>query len=92
MGRKAVESLRGADYEILLACVQSAHMASGLSKKAICDRLGKPRNYLNKVETGEKRLDVVELFQLCEAMGTDPLKLLTDFAFHRTTSGSPPIR
>lgn len=54
-----------------------------MQKKQICDSLGKSKNYVNKVESGERRLDVVEMFQLCEAMGADPLKLLRQFAVLR---------
>jgi transcriptional regulator with XRE-family HTH domain len=51
-----------------------------MSQKEICDRLGKPKNYLIKVEGGERRLDVVELFELCRAMETDADALLARFS------------
>jgi transcriptional regulator with XRE-family HTH domain len=63
-----------------LDLLRKAREESGLTKKAICDKLGKPRNYLNKVESGERRLDVVELFQLCDAMSVEALLIVKAFA------------
>ncbi|RYD74964.1 MAG: XRE family transcriptional regulator [Verrucomicrobiaceae bacterium] len=80
MSRGSQQTPRSAEYGILLDLLRESRLASGLSQKEICDRLGKPRNYLIKVEGGERRLDVVELFTLCRAMGTDPLVLLNAFA------------
>lgn len=79
MSRANQESVRSREYGALLDLVREARLASGLSQKAICDRLGKPRNYLLKVEGGERRIDVVELFQLCSAMGVSPMALLSAF-------------
>jgi len=65
---------------VLMELLKQAREASGLTQKAICDKLGKPKNYLIKVERGERRLDVVEMFALCEAMVVDPFVILKEFA------------
>jgi transcriptional regulator with XRE-family HTH domain len=62
-------------------------LASGLTQKEICDRLGEPKNYLIKVERGERRLDVVEIFALCEAMGASAEMMIKSFSEARR-SGS----
>ena len=80
MSRGSVETRFSPEYAILLELVREARVESNMTQKAICDKLGKPRNYLLKVEAGERRLDVVELFRLCGAMGTDPMRLLSDFS------------
>lgn len=41
----------------------------GLTQAAIADKLGMPQSYVSKIETGERRLDFVETFGLCEAIG-----------------------
>lgn len=87
VSRGSQESPRSAEYGILLDLIREARNASGLTQKEICDRLHKPKNYLIKVERGERRLDVVELFALCEAMGADTMRLLVAF---RAAIPSPP--
>ena len=80
MSRGSQPSPRKPEYTKLIELVREARIASKLQQKEICDRLAKPKNYLNKVERGERRLDVVELFELCEAMEKDPLELLSAFS------------
>jgi transcriptional regulator with XRE-family HTH domain len=80
------QSVRSPEYAVLIDLVKQARLSSGMTQKEICDKLGKPKNYLNKVERGERRLDVVEVFALCEAMGKDARELLQQFAAHRSSS------
>jgi transcriptional regulator with XRE-family HTH domain len=80
VSRGTQSSPRSAEYGILLQLIREARLASSMSQKEICDRLGKPKNYLIKVEGGERRLDVVELFELCRAMETDADALLARFS------------
>lgn len=67
----------------MLELLLEERLSSGLAQKAICDRLGKPKNYLIKVEKGEGRLDIVEMFSLCEAIGVDSMSTLATFAAKR---------
>lgn len=80
MSRGNQESVRSPEYQVLIDLLKEAWMNSGQTRKAICDKLGKPKNYLNKIEKGERRLDVVEVFRLCDAIGVEPMTLLTQFA------------
>ena len=83
MSRGSQETPRSAEYWTLLDLLKEARLASGFAQKEICDKLGKPRNYVLKVERGERRLDVVELFALCAAMGTNAMELLGRYAAGR---------
>jgi transcriptional regulator with XRE-family HTH domain len=80
VSRGSQPSPRKPEYAKLIELVREARIASKLQQKEICDRLAKPKNYLNKVERGERRLDVVELFELCQAMEVDAIALLQTFA------------
>jgi hypothetical protein len=42
----------------------------------ISKRLGKPPSYVAKYEGGDRRLDVLELVDVAEAIGFDPCKLI----------------
>jgi transcriptional regulator with XRE-family HTH domain len=48
----------------------------GLSQMALAKRLGRPQSYVSKFERGERRLDVVEFFEVVDALGVDGFKLL----------------
>lgn len=43
---------------------------AGLRQLDLAVRLGQPQSFVSKIESGERRLDVIELEQVCEACGT----------------------
>jgi transcriptional regulator with XRE-family HTH domain len=51
----------------------AARARAGLTQQAVAARLGRPQSYVAKVEGLERRLDVVELLQLANAIGFDPM-------------------
>lgn len=57
----------------------AARKRAGLSQEELARRLGKPQSYVSKYENGERRLDVVEVAEIAEAMGIDALDLLNVF-------------
>lgn len=50
-----------AEYRQFLARLRAAREASGLSQVEVARQLGKPQSYVSKCESGERRVDVVEL-------------------------------
>ncbi|MFT5290601.1 MAG: DNA-binding XRE family transcriptional regulator [Planctomycetota bacterium] len=41
----------------------------GLTQVGLADTLGKPQSFISKIESGERRLDLVELREVCRALG-----------------------
>lgn len=52
---------------------------AGLSQIELAKRLGKPQSYVSKYELGERRLDLLELSQICEAVGISLEELVRRF-------------
>jgi len=52
---------RPAEYALFLRKLREARIAAGLSQAAVARRLGKPQSFVSKCESGERRVDVVEL-------------------------------
>ena len=48
----------------------------GLTQAELAGRLRRPQSYVAKVETGERRLDVVEFVEYARAIGMKPEDLL----------------
>ena len=46
--------------------------ARNLSMRALAERMEKPHSFIQKVEQGERRLDVVEYVWYCHTLGIDP--------------------
>ena len=56
-------------YIELVASLRNARKAQGLSQKELGERIGRPQTFVSKVETCERRLDVVETAKWCVALG-----------------------
>jgi len=56
----------------------SARERAGLKQSDVAAKLGMPASYLSKIENGTRRLDVIELLQIAEAMGADATELLRE--------------
>jgi len=41
----------------------------GISQKDLSLRLGKPQSFISKIETGERRVDLIETLSICEVLG-----------------------
>lgn len=47
-----------------------------LSQESVAAKLGRPQSFVSKYESGERRLDVVELMMLAEVIGFDPVTII----------------
>ncbi len=56
-------------YQRLLELLIAARGDAGLSQVGLARRLGKPQSYVSKFESGERRLDVVELLDVTGSIG-----------------------
>ena len=63
-------------YKNLIGRLVAARTAAGLTQQDVADALGKPQSYVAKVEGLERRLDVIELLEICNAIGADPMSAI----------------
>ena len=48
--------------------LRSMRKAAGLRQADLAERLGTTQSFVSKIENGERRLDLVELEEVCKAM------------------------
>lgn len=63
-------------YRKLLEVITHARKAKRLSQLEAAARLGRYRTYISKVEAGERRIDPVELAEICRLYRTDLVRVL----------------
>lgn len=63
------------DYKRLVEKLKQARIDVGLSQQSVAEKLNKPQSYISKVESGERRLDVIEVKALAKVY----MKKLEDF-------------
>jgi transcriptional regulator with XRE-family HTH domain len=52
---------RSAEYAVFLRRLREARRRAGFSQSEAAQRLGKPQSFISKCESGERRVDAVEL-------------------------------
>lgn len=72
------KSLHTPEYEHFRGLLVAARERAGLTQVEVSTRLRRPQSFVAKYEGGERRLDVVELLDVCAALGVDPHKLIDD--------------
>ena len=76
------KSLSSIEGEKLVALLRAVRSEAGLTQAEVAGRLELPQSFVSKYESGERRLDLVELRQICRALRIS----LADFV-HRFEKG-----
>lgn len=76
------------EQAVLLGLLRELRHRAGLRQRDLAERLGESQSFVSKYESGERRLDIVELRYICAALGLS----LTEFAhrFEERIAGDVP--
>jgi transcriptional regulator with XRE-family HTH domain len=77
VGEHPVSSLRTVAYDAFLAILRDTRESQGISQRELSRRLGQQFTYIVKIERGTRRVDVVELVEICLALQVDPVHLVS---------------
>jgi transcriptional regulator with XRE-family HTH domain len=65
-------------YDSILNKLIKAREEAGLNQRQVSEELGFSHSFLSKCETGDRRIDVIELLQLAKLYGKTPNYFLED--------------
>ncbi|MFK5915560.1 MAG: helix-turn-helix transcriptional regulator [Woeseiaceae bacterium] len=65
------KSITSNKYLSLLAWLKSVRNKQGLTMRDLAELIDEPHQFIGKVESGERRLDVYEYVQYCKALNID---------------------
>ena len=54
-------------YQELLSKLKAARLEAGLSQEEVAARLGRSQSFVSRSETGERRVDIIELQAFADA-------------------------
>jgi transcriptional regulator with XRE-family HTH domain len=63
----------------LLALLRQIRLDAGLTQVDLAKRLRQPQSYVSKYESGERRLDLLEVREVCRAVGIGLMELVRRF-------------
>jgi len=72
------KSLWQKKYESLRSALKKMRLEVGLTQVQLSIKLDKPQSFVSKYENGERNVDFLEVLEICEACGSDPVKLITE--------------
>ncbi len=58
----------------------SGRVAAGMTQRDLAQKLKRPQSFVSKYESGERRLSVIELIEVGEAIGVDPRQIVADLS------------
>ena len=67
-------------YLLFRELLVQARKEAGLTQAELAEKLEKPQSFVAKYESGERRLDVVEMIDIAEAIGASPVRIVERLA------------
>ncbi|MGO7443620.1 multiprotein-bridging factor 1 family protein [Rhizobium ruizarguesonis] len=63
-------------HRALIALLVEKREASGLTQTELADKLGEYQSFVARLESGQRRVDVIEFLELARILSFDPLDAL----------------
>jgi transcriptional regulator with XRE-family HTH domain len=57
------------EYDAVRALLRQLRVEAGLKQSELSDALGKPQPYISAIETGHRRVDLIEIRDICGVLG-----------------------
>jgi transcriptional regulator with XRE-family HTH domain len=63
------KTIRDSEQKKLLELLKKIRQDKGIRQVELAGKLGVPQSFISKYESGDRRLDILELRQVCKAVG-----------------------
>lgn len=67
--------VRPNDQKIVGECLARARHGAGFTQQQLARKLSKPQSFVSAYERGQRRIDVLELIIIAQALGVDPTRI-----------------
>lgn len=72
------KSIHRPESAVLRRRLREIRVAAGLTQAEVSSQLGRDQTYMSNIERGVRRLDVIELRDICRLSGKDFLEFLAE--------------
>jgi len=73
------KSIHRPEHAALAALLRDLRLKREMTQVEVCSALGVPQSFLSDVEAGQRRLDLVQLRDLCQVLGISLGRLVSQF-------------
>jgi len=56
-----------------------------LTQRELADKLSKPQSFVSAYEAGQRRVDIIEMLRIADALSADPHEILADIIQRQMT-------
>jgi transcriptional regulator with XRE-family HTH domain len=70
------KSIHRFEYELLRSMLRSRRLAAGMSQLELSKGLGRSQSFVSDIERGVRRIDLIELRDVCALVGTTAVEFL----------------
>ena len=74
-------------YQLFQTMIKELRLEKEVTQETLAESLGMPQSYVSKYELGERRLDLVETFEICRALHTDFVAFVQQFVKNIESGG-----
>jgi transcriptional regulator with XRE-family HTH domain len=71
------------EHKLVGAVLAQARERAGLTQVQLAKLLRKPQSFVSSYETGQRRIDVLEMLRIVEALKGNPQKVFSDIVRRR---------
>lgn len=71
-------TVEDAEYAILQGLLKRTRESRGISQRALSAKLGRMSSYIQKIENGERRIDVIEFLRICDLLEVNEHELIKE--------------
>ena len=72
------KSTHSREYKAVLNKLVEMRKETGFTQRQLAEKLQREHSFVWRIEKGERRLDVVEFFWVCNALGYDAAKVYSE--------------
>jgi len=73
--KKLKKTIHAKEYHMVIAMLRELREQKHFTQKDLADKIGSDQTFISKIEIGERRVDIIELKYICDALEMD----LTEF-------------
>jgi transcriptional regulator with XRE-family HTH domain len=70
------KTLGSARHKVLVDLIVAKREAAGLTQTQLAEKLGEYQSFVARLESGQRRIDVIEFMNLASELGFDPAKAI----------------
>lgn len=74
--RKIKKTIHAKEYHVVIGMLRELREQKQLTQKGLADKIGSDQTFISKIEIGERRVDIIELKYICDALDIELVEFI----------------